>query len=82
MAWGWQKKGTEILPRSQAVSYAIERDSEWIEYLRWGDHVMSLNHQLLQPWMLRLSIGQMYLGQYGTDLIYDTRTSAYDSSLR
>ncbi|KAI8933460.1 hypothetical protein NX059_010074 [Plenodomus lindquistii] len=74
VAWGWQRSGTEILPRSQVVSYAIERDSEWTQYLRWGDHTMSPNHQLLPPWMLRLTIGQMYPGQYGTDLIYDTRT--------
>jgi hypothetical protein len=74
VAWGFQNDGTEILPRSQAISYAIERDTEWIDYLRWGDGTMSLNHTLLHPWMLRLSIGRMYPGQYGVDLIYDTRT--------
>jgi hypothetical protein len=78
VAWGWQKDGVEILPRSKAVSYAIERESEWIDYLRWGDHFMSSDHQLLPPWMLRLSVGQMYPGQYGTDLIYDTRTRTYE----
>jgi hypothetical protein len=78
VAWGWQKNGTEILPRSQAVSYAIERETEWFDYLRWGDHTMCPSHQLLPPWMLRLSIGQMYPSQYGTDLIYDTRTRTYE----
>ncbi|CAO2655642.1 Nn.00g044450.m01.CDS01 [Neocucurbitaria sp. VM-36] len=73
VAWGWQKHGTEILPRSKAVNYFIDRDTDWIEYLRWGDHSMSENHKLLPPWMLRLTIGQMYSGQYGTDLVYDTR---------
>jgi hypothetical protein len=34
VAWGWQKNRTEILPRSQAVSYAIERETEWFDYLR------------------------------------------------
>ncbi|OSS52670.1 hypothetical protein B5807_02910 [Epicoccum nigrum] len=28
VAWGFQNDGTEILLRSQAVSYAIERDTE------------------------------------------------------
>ena len=74
VAWGFQDKGTEILPRSQAISYAIERDTDWIEYLRWGDEFMSPNHRLLHPWMIRLTIGRMYPGQYGADLIYDTRT--------
>ncbi|KAF3002421.1 hypothetical protein E8E13_003654 [Curvularia kusanoi] len=74
VAWGFQNEGTEILPRSQAVSYAIERDTDWIDYLRWGDKSMSSHHRLLHPWMLRLSIGRMYPGQYGVDLIYDTRT--------
>jgi hypothetical protein len=74
VAWGWRKDGTELLPRSKIVSYALDRDSDWIGYLRWGDHSMSSDHKLLPPWMLRLTIGQMYTGQYGTDLIYDTRT--------
>ena len=78
VAWGFQNDGTEILPRSQGVSYAIERDTEWIEYLRWGDETMSPNHRLLHPWMLRLSIGRMYPGQHGVDLIYDTRTRTWD----
>jgi hypothetical protein len=82
VAWGWQKNGTEILPRSKAVSHAIERESEWIDYLRWGDHSMSPDHQLLPPSMLRLSIGQMYPGQYGMDLIYNTTTRTYDLSTR
>lgn len=77
VAWGFQNDGTEILPRSQAISYAIERDTDWIEYLRWGDDTMSSNHKLLHPWMLRLSIGRMYPGQYGVDLIYDIRTRTY-----
>jgi hypothetical protein len=74
IAWGWQKDGTEVLPRSKAVSYLNDSESEWNDYLRWGDHTMSPNHKLLPPWMLQLTIGQMYSGQYGTDLIYDTRS--------
>jgi hypothetical protein len=74
IAWGWGKQGTEILPRSKAVNYFMNRDDDRIEYLRWGDCLMSENHKLLPPWMLRLTIGQMQSGQYGTDLIYDTRT--------
>jgi hypothetical protein len=82
IAWGWQKDGTEILPRSKAVSYLIDGDSEWIDYLRWGDHFMSSDYKLLPPWMLRLTIGQMYPGHYGTDLIYDTKTRTVDFSTR
>jgi hypothetical protein len=28
VAWGFQNDGTEILPRSQVISYAIDRDTE------------------------------------------------------
>lgn len=76
-AWGWQKEGTEILPRSKVVNYFITRDSDWIDYLRWGDHFMSENHTLLPPWMLRLTIGGMYSGQYGMNLIYNTRERTF-----
>lgn len=73
VAWGQQKNGTEILPRSKAVSYLTDRSTNWVDSLRWGDLTMSSGHKLLPPWMLRLTIGQMYPGQYGTDLIYDCR---------
>jgi hypothetical protein len=72
-AWGWQKRGTEILPRSKVVNYFIDENDDWTPYLRWGDFAMSDNHKLLPPWMLRLTIGDMYSGQYGTDLIFDTQ---------
>jgi hypothetical protein len=74
VAWGWNQKGTELIPRSKAVNYFIDHDNDWIEWLRYGDNVFSHNIKLLPPWMLRLTIGDMYSGQNGMDLIYDTRT--------
>lgn len=73
IAWGYRNDGTELTPRSKAVSYLIDQNSEWTEYLRWGDHVMSPDHKILPAWMLRLTIGNMEPSQYGTDLLYDIR---------
>lgn len=76
VVWGYQSQGTEILPRSNAVNYFLSgNDLEWLPFLRWGDDYFSEDTKLLPPWMLRLTLGQMYPGQYGTDLIYDTRNS-------
>lgn len=72
-AWGWQEQGTEILPRSKAVNYFVDEHDDWAAYLRWGDFAMGEAHKLLPPWMLKLTIGDMYSSQYGTDLIFDTR---------
>jgi hypothetical protein len=74
VAWGWNQEGTEILPRSKVVNYFVGHDTDWIEYLRWGDNCFSYDTKLLPPWMLRLTLGDMYPGQNGLDLIYNTRT--------
>jgi hypothetical protein len=76
IVWGYQQEGTEILPRSKVVNYFLDSDDlalEWLPYLRWGDFYFSENTKLLEPWMLRLTLGSMYSGQYGTDLIYNTK---------
>jgi hypothetical protein len=81
VAWGWNQEGVEILPGSKAVNYFINHDTDWIDYLRYGDNGFSANTKLLPPWMLRLTIGDMYSGQNGIDLIYDTKTRmCYSSS--
>jgi hypothetical protein len=82
VAWGWDQAGTEILPRSKAVNYFVGNDTDWIGYLRWGDHSFSEDTKLLPPWMLRLTLGYMYSGQNGLDLIYNTRTRMYYRSNR
>jgi hypothetical protein len=73
ITWGWNQQGTEILPRSKVVNYFVDHDADWIDWLRYGDNGFSYNTKLLPPWMLRLTIGDMYSGQNGVDLIYDTR---------
>jgi hypothetical protein len=74
VVWGWNQDGTELMPRSKAVNYFVDHDTDWIEWLRYGDSRFSDDTKLLPPWMLRLTIGDMYSGQNGVDLIYDTRT--------
>jgi hypothetical protein len=72
VVWGWNQDGTELMPRSKAVNYFVDHDTDWIDWLRYGDNGFSDNTKLLPPWMLRLTIGDMYSGQNGVDLIYDT----------
>ena len=71
----WQWFGVELIPRSKAVTYfADSGDTEFVEDLRWGERVKrDEDTKLLPPHMLRLTSGDMYSGQYGTDLIYDTQ---------
>lgn len=74
VTWGWQQSGIELLPQSKAVTYFADcGDPDWIEDLRWGDNFHSDNHTLLPPWMLRLTSGYVYSGQYGVDLIYNSQ---------
>ncbi|CAI6336705.1 unnamed protein product [Periconia digitata] len=84
VVWGWQKEGIELLPRSKLVNYFITPEDEWGQFLRWGDWSMMARgreegeavdsgHRLLPPWMLKLTIGGMYNGQYGVDLVYNVK---------
>jgi hypothetical protein len=78
VVWGWQWFGIELLPRSKAVTYLADcDDSDWINNLRWGDRVHREVDKLLPTWMLRLTSGGVYSGQYGLDLIYDTRDRTF-----
>jgi hypothetical protein len=71
---GYQWFGVELIPRSKAVTYFANSDiSDFVEDLRWGERYhRGEDSKLLPPWMLRLTSGSTYSGQYGTDLIYDT----------
>jgi hypothetical protein len=44
-----------------------------MERLRWGERTQSDQIKLLPDHLLRLTHGGGYSGQYGTDLIYNTR---------
>jgi hypothetical protein len=70
---GYQRSGVELIPRSKAVTYLADSDiPDFIEDLRWGERLhRDEDTKLLPPWMLRLTSGDTYSGQYGTDLIYD-----------
>jgi hypothetical protein len=71
---GYQWSGVELIPRSKAVTYFADSDiPDFIEDLRWGERLhRDEDTKLLPPWMLRLTSGDTYSGQYGTDLTYDT----------
>jgi hypothetical protein len=71
---GYNLFGVELLPRSKAVTYfADSRIPDFMEDLRWGERLhQDADTKLLPPYMLRLTSGSLYSGQYGTDLIYDT----------
>jgi hypothetical protein len=74
ITWGYQRQGTEIFPRSRAVTYlATDREDdclEWIEDLRFGEFFKSDNNdtRMIPPWMMRLTNGNEF--DYGPHLLY------------
>jgi hypothetical protein len=84
LVWRWQWFGIEMIPRSKAVTYfGEETDSEFIERMRWGERSWRDDDtELLPPWMLRLTEGNGYSGQYGTDLIYNTQDRTFAAHTR
>lgn len=75
VTWGFQEWGTELLPRSKAVTYFPNPgDPIFVDDLRWGDfhkHENPNETRLLHPWMLKLT--DCGWSGYGTSLIYNTR---------
>jgi hypothetical protein len=74
VTWGYQNWGTELAPRSKAVTYFPNPDDpDFIDKLRWGDFFTTddASERLLPPWMLRLTEGGQY--GYGVHMIYNTR---------
>jgi hypothetical protein len=72
-----------MIPQSKAVTYFADfEDSEFLGRKHWGEILWRDNDtKLLPPWMLRLTEGNGYSGQYGTDLIYNTQDRIFSTHM-
>ena len=72
-----------MMPQSRAATYFAEfEDSKFLGRIRWGEKLWRDNAtKLLPSWMLRLTEGNGYSGQYGTDLIYNTQDRMFSTHM-